>query len=92
MPNLPDIPGKDIIGGTTRRVRGIAVSTGAGVLAVGGFVVKRVLAARGDDRAEDGALADRVSPIPKPPPSAKPAPKPKAAKPAKPANRGASSS
>jgi hypothetical protein len=48
MPNLPDIPGKDLIAGTTKRARAIATGAGAGALAIGGVVAKRVLGGRGD--------------------------------------------
>jgi hypothetical protein len=87
MPNLPDIPGKGLLGGTTRRARGIAAAGGAGALAVGSFVAKRVLDARGGkDDGEDQAgpaVAAPPAPVAKPkPPEPKAAkPKPKPAKP-----------
>ena len=94
MPNLPDIPGKSLIGGTTKRARVVAAAGAGAALAVGGVVAKRVLGHRGkDDGAKDGGasgaahLADaeadaKVVPIAKEkaPPKPKPA-KPKAAKP-----------
>ena len=55
MPKLPDFPGKDFVEGTTKRARAVVVGAGSGALAVGGFVVKRVLG-HGDDgkRPESG--------------------------------------
>jgi hypothetical protein len=80
MPNLPDIPGKGLLGGTTRRARGIAAAGGAGALAVGGLVVKKVLDARGGkDDAED-TLSPSVAAPPAPPVAKPKPPKPKAAK------------
>jgi hypothetical protein len=99
VPNLPDIPGKSLIGGTTKRARMVAGAAAGGALAVGGVVAKRVLRHGGDqdDRATDAAAMDaddtagaasddKVVPIAKEkaPPKPKPA-KPKAKpKPAKP--------
>jgi hypothetical protein len=76
----------------TKRTRVVAAAAGAGALAVGSFVVRRVL---GHGDGEDGgASADPIAetptappgaeekPVPKPKPAKpKPAPKPKAAKP-----------
>jgi hypothetical protein len=86
MPNLPDIPGKGVLGGTTRRAKAIAGGAGAGALAVGGFVAKRVLDARGakdDDEDQAGpTLAVAPEPVAEPkPPEPEAAPKPKPAKP-----------
>jgi hypothetical protein len=90
MPSLPDIPGKNFVGGTTRRARMIAAAAGAGALAAGGFVAKRVMDARtggGDGDAGPGpAVAERPPPVAKPKPSSgpkptKPAAPPKADKP-----------
>jgi hypothetical protein len=89
VPNLPDIPGKSLIGGTTKRARVVAAAGAGAALAVGGVVAKRVLGHGGkDDGAKDdgvngaadliAAEADaRVVPITK----AKAPPKPKPAKP-----------
>jgi hypothetical protein len=94
LPDLPDIPGKSLIGGTTKRAR-VAAAAGAGAaLAVGGVVAKRVLGHGGskDEGAKDegpsGAadLADaeadaKVVPIAKEKAPSKPKPaKPKAPK------------
>jgi hypothetical protein len=93
VPNLPDIPGKSLIGGTTKRARVVAAAGAGAALAVGGVVAKRVLGHGGKDSgAKDsgasgaadlaGAEADaKVVPIAKEkaPPKPKPA-KPKAAK------------
>jgi hypothetical protein len=93
VPSIPDIPGKSLIGGTTKRVRVVAAAGAGAALAVGGVVAKRVLGHGGkDDGATDsgatdaadraGAEADdKVVPIAKEkaPPKPKPA-KPKAAK------------
>jgi hypothetical protein len=90
VPNLPDIPGKSLIGGTTKRARVVAAAGAGAVLAVGGVVAKRVLGHGGskDEGAKDsgasdaadlaGAEADaKVVPIAK----EKAPPKPKLAKP-----------
>lgn len=93
LPDIPDIPGKSLIGGTTKRARVVAAAGAGAALAVGGVVAKRVLGHGGkDDGAKDrgatdaadpaGAEADdKVVPIAKEkaPPKPKPA-KPKAAK------------
>jgi hypothetical protein len=94
VPNLPDIPGKSLIGGTTKRARVVAAAGAGAALAVGGVVAKRVLGHGGkDDGAKDsgasgaadlaGAGADaKVVPIAKEKAPSKPKPaKPKAAKP-----------
>jgi hypothetical protein len=94
VPNLPDIPGKSLIGGTTKRARVVAAAGAGAALAVGGMVAKRVLGHGGKDEGakDDGASGaadlaaaetdDKVVPIAKEkaPPKPKPA-KPKAAKP-----------
>lgn len=95
MSNLPDVPGKDLVEGTAKRARELAGGVGAGVLAVGGFVVKRVLGSGDDEeRPESGptATATHADPaadgVPVAVPTGegrrmatkrKPAPKPKAA-------------
>jgi hypothetical protein len=79
IPDIPDIPGKSLIDGTTKRARVVAAAAAGGALAVGGVVAKRVLG-QGGAKDDDGAVAepaDNVEPIAK----AKPAPKAKAAKP-----------
>jgi hypothetical protein len=83
MPSFPEIPGKNLIDGTTRRARAVAAGAATGALAVGGLLAKRALAGRGGD--EDV----QPRPVPQTPQSAArpepgaPAPKPKAAKPAR---------
>ena len=79
MPNLPDIPGTGLITGMTKRTRMIVGAAGAGALAVGGLVAKRVLGHGGDD----GPDADPVAEAPTGMPDAeeKAVPKPKPAKP-----------
>jgi hypothetical protein len=99
MPNLPDIPGKSLITGMTKRTRTIVGAAGAGALAVGGLVAKRVLSHGDSDSASADPIAEAPTappgaeekPVPKPKPAkpepkakAKPAPKPKADKPVKP--------
>jgi hypothetical protein len=81
MPNLPQIPGKRLASGTTRRLLVLAAGAGAGVLAAGGFVVKRVLGHDGGD--ESAADADPIAETPTAPPGAerKPVPEPDVAKP-----------
>ncbi len=87
MPSLPDFPGKGLIEGATKRTWVVVTAAGAGAVAVGGFVVKRVL---GHGDGGTGASADPIAETPpappaaerKPIPKAKPRPaKPKAAKP-----------
>jgi hypothetical protein len=89
MPNLPDIPGKSLITGMTKRTRTIVGAAGAGALAVGGLVAKRVLS-HGDDEPEPAPKPKAEKPKPATPkpkkpkpakPKAKAAPKPKAPKP-----------
>jgi hypothetical protein len=84
MPSLPDIPGKSLITGVTDRTRGAAAAAGSGALAVGGFVVKRVLGrVGGDGDGRTGGSADPIAETPTAPPGAeeKPIPKPKPAAP-----------
>jgi hypothetical protein len=98
MPDLPHIPGKSVVTGTTKRVRLLAAGAGVGVAAAGGFVLKRVLGHGGD--TEKGVDADPIAQtvtappgpvkptsVPKPAGSKAPATKPKPVKPkaAKPA-------
>jgi hypothetical protein len=80
MPNLPDIPGKRLITGMTKRTRMVVGAAGAGALAVGGLVARRVLGHGGDN---DAASADPIAETPTAPPGAEEKPVPKAA-PAKP--------
>jgi hypothetical protein len=83
MPNLPDIPGKSLVTGTTKRAaRVLAGAAGAGALAVGGLVAKRVLGGKVDEE-ERGANADAIAQAPTAPPGAeeKPVPETKAAAP-----------
>jgi hypothetical protein len=94
LPDIPDIPGKSLIGGTTKRARVVAAAGAGAAVAVGGVVAKRVLGHGGskDEGAKDSAAADaadragadaddKVVPITKEkaPPKPKPA-KPKVAK------------
>jgi hypothetical protein len=80
MPNLPDIPGRGLVSGTSRRARVVATGAGLGVIAVGGYVVRK-LVRRGAD--EGGATADPIAETPTAPPGAK-AKEPKADKPKEP--------
>jgi hypothetical protein len=90
MPKLPDLPGKNLIGGSTRRAQALAGAAGAGALAAGGFVAKRLLSHRGGSEKPEATAVDNddiaVAPAPPTPSVAKPEPakepKPKAAKPA----------
>lgn len=79
IPEIPDIPGKSLIGGTTKRARTVAVAAAGGALAVGGVVAKRVLGHGGAEEGDEAVAepTDNVEPIAK----AKPPPKAKAAKP-----------
>jgi hypothetical protein len=79
LPDLPDIPGKSLIGGTTKRARVVAAAGAGAALAVGGAVAKRVLGHGGS--TDDGDRDQNVVPIAKEktPPKPKPA-RPKAAK------------
>jgi hypothetical protein len=76
MPNLPDVPGKSLIAGMTKRTRVVVATAGTGALAVGGLVAKRVLGHRGD--GETGASADPIAETPTAPPGAEEKPVPKA--------------
>jgi hypothetical protein len=81
MPNLPEIPGRSLIAGITKRTtRVVVAAAGAGAMAVGGLVAKRL---RGHGGDHDGATADPIAETPTAPPGAeeKPVPKPKPAKP-----------
>jgi hypothetical protein len=61
VPSIPDIPGKSLIGGTTKRARVVAAAGGGAALAVGGMVAKRVLGHGGkDDDAKDSGANDAV--------------------------------
>jgi hypothetical protein len=79
MTSLPDVPGKSLISGMTKRTRMLAGAAGAGALAVGGTVAKRVLGHGGDEAAS----ADPIAETPTAPPGAeeKPVPKPQPVKP-----------
>ncbi|HEX4304497.1 MAG TPA: hypothetical protein VHZ54_00530 [Solirubrobacterales bacterium] len=67
----------------TKRTRVVVAAAAGGALAVGGFVVKRVLDHGGEGESESAASADPIAETPTAPPGAekKPVPKPKAAKP-----------
>jgi hypothetical protein len=89
MPNLPDIPGKDLLESTTRRARTLASVAGSGALALGGFVAKKVMS-RGEDEERPepgstsapagagplGAVGDGGPPAPEPTPATSPTPRP----------------
>lgn len=79
MPNIPDIPGKDLISGVTKRTRRVVATAGAGALAAGGSVAKRVLRHAGGGDNGRAANADPIAETPTAPPGAekKPTPKPK---------------
>jgi hypothetical protein len=79
MADFPDFPGKGLIAGATKRTWVVVSAAGAGAVAVGGFVAKRVLGHGG----EDGAGADPIAETPTAPPGAEEKPVPQA-KPAKP--------
>ncbi|HEY2477234.1 MAG TPA: hypothetical protein VGI17_00725 [Solirubrobacterales bacterium] len=80
MPDVPDIPGKGIVVGVTKRAAGLAAGAGKTAVGVCGSVAKRVL---GGGENEKGAKADPIAETPTAPPGAerKPTPKPKPAKP-----------
>jgi hypothetical protein len=83
MPSLPDIPGKNLVTDTTKRARVIAGAAGAGAVAVGGLVAKRVLGNHGDKEADASVDSDPIAQTPTAPPNAveKPTPPTKAAAP-----------
>jgi hypothetical protein len=83
MPNFPDIPGKSLITGMTKRTRVVVGAAATGTLAVGGFVAKRVLGHGSEGNGEGAASADPIAETPTAPPGAeeKPVPKPKPPKP-----------
>jgi hypothetical protein len=91
MPNLLDVPGKDLIAGTTKRARSIAVGVGSGALALGGLVARR-LRGGGDDAepdvpaasgADNGEVASAIADpgLVVEPNAARPAARPKAPEP-----------
>lgn len=43
MPSLPDIPGKDLVTGIGRRAGKVAAASGLTVIAIGGYVVRRLV-------------------------------------------------
>lgn len=65
MPSLPDIPGKDLVTGTGRRAGKVAIGAGVAVIAIGGYLIRR-LVSRSKGVAEE---AEPISPDPiaKPP-------------------------
>lgn len=66
MPSLSDIPGKDLVTGTGRRAGKAAIGAGVAVIAIGGYVARR-LVRRG--RGEEGAVdADPIAETPTAPP------------------------
>jgi hypothetical protein len=85
LPEIPDFPGKGLIGDTSKRVRLVAAGAGLAAAAVGGVVVRKALR-----RGDEGANADPIAETPTAPPGSEakeptpPAPKPPAPKPAKP--------
>lgn len=88
MPSPPDVPGKSLVVGMTKRTRVVAAASVAGALTVGGFVVKRVLGrSEGDGEASAATSSDPIAESPSAPPGAekkpvpKTKPKPKPAKP-----------
>jgi hypothetical protein len=80
MPNLPDIPGKNLVTDATKRVQAIAGVAGAGAVAVGGLVAKRVLGGHGGKDDDTSVDADPIAQTPTAPPDAveKPSPPTKA--------------
>jgi hypothetical protein len=81
MPSLPDLPGKNLVTDTTKRAKVIAGAAGAGAVAVGGLVAKRVLGNHGGKEADAGVDSDPIAQTPTAPPDAveKPSPPTKAA-------------
>jgi hypothetical protein len=86
MPSLPDIPGKGLVTGTGRRASKVAAGGGLAMIAIGGYVARRLIrrsggesgAASADPIAEPPtpqAVAE-VAESPPPTPSAPPAPAP----------------
>jgi hypothetical protein len=53
MPSLPDLPGKGLVCGASRRAKLITAAAGLGALALGGVVVRRVLNRGGPDAGID---------------------------------------
>jgi hypothetical protein len=68
MPRLPDIPGKDLITGTGHRAGKVAAASGLAVIAIGGYLVRRLVRRGGAERA--GASAEPIAPAPAAPPTA----------------------
>jgi hypothetical protein len=85
VPNIPDIPGKSLIGGATKRARVVLAAAAGGALAVGGMVAKRVLGHGGEKGEKEPPKPKPAKPkAAKPKPRAAPKPKPDKAKPPKP--------
>jgi hypothetical protein len=55
LPELPDISGKNLVAGIGKGARKVVVTAGSGALAVGGFVVRRVLGGHGESSGAEDA-------------------------------------
>jgi hypothetical protein len=71
VPNLPDIPGKNLVSGSGRRAGKLAAAGGVAVIAVGGYVVRRIVR-RGHGGEDDAGVvtADPIAETPTAPPEA----------------------
>ncbi|MGD9735556.1 MAG: hypothetical protein AB7V58_08120 [Solirubrobacterales bacterium] len=63
MPNFPDIPGTGLVTGTGRRAGKIAVGAGLAAIAIGGYLVRRLVRGGGDEASPS---ADPISEPPTP--------------------------
>ena len=68
MPSIPDIPGKGLVTGTTKRAKVLAGSAVVGAVTAGGLVARRVLGHRGGEDGGNGASADPIAETPTAPP------------------------
>jgi hypothetical protein len=80
MPSLPDIPGKDLVGGSSRRFGKEALGAGMAMIVVGGYAARRLVRRMSGGGGEDaGASADPIAETPTAPPGAERKPVPETA-------------
>src|SRR5690349_19009194 len=86
MPSLPDIPGKSLVTGSGRRAGKAAVGAGLAVIAIGGYLARRLVRRRGEE--EGTTTPDPIAETPTAPPATEERPpaeaKPEPAPPAEP--------
>jgi hypothetical protein len=70
MPSLPDIPGRSLVSGSRRRAGKVAAGSALAVIAVGGYVVRRIVRRAGAGGEDGAATADPIAQTPTAPPGA----------------------